>query len=436
MTSLPRTQRNSVPSGFLGVVTSTAITAMFRLVYWVFYLINTAGTNILSNKDPQNSSRVQLGRILWKRKFHPFEYASARDFLCIFSSKVAPEYVLKHNVSLYAVTTNEAIFVETKNDINIYSSDEHPFFHMAQFNRSENVIKMSIETFHALAKKIRDPSVPVICISHIRRCGSTLLLQVFEKIPGTLVIAEPDALTNIEFMLKRNQISEYDRENLVRSVIRVLCKPRPGTERICIKPRGICCSFMMKDISKCFPKINQVFMYRNCIETTYSYLSLLGAVPYTELARICFDSKWFIFAKPVIKSQFGLYFICKSKESTPLYHTLWSSRTVCMLVYMWIKYILIGRDALSRDQNILAVKYEDLVSNKFETCRMLFEKFGIDVKHLNVALSAFSKDSQRGTVVSRDRMGPRTQVSEFDKIKCDAILSSFNLPQLGDDFRM
>ena len=107
-----------------------------------------------------------------------------------------------------------------------------------------------------------------------------------------------------------------------------------------------------------------------------------------------------------------------------------------MLIYMWIKYILIGRDALSRDQNILAVKYEDLVSNKFETCRMIFEKFGIDVKHLNVALSAFSKDSQRGTVVSRDRMGSRTPVSDFDKIKCDAILSSFSLPQLGDDFRI
>ena len=173
-------------------VASTAVSVIYCLIYYSLYFFNSVGRKILS-RDDGSSNTVQIGRILWKRKFHVFEYTSSRDFLCLYLTNVDAEYVLRPSVTLYSVAKHEAVFVETVEDINIYSSDENPFFHMAQFNRSKNVIKMPIKIFHALSNKIGDPKVPVIWTSHIGRCGSTLLGQLFEKVPGTLLIAEPDA---------------------------------------------------------------------------------------------------------------------------------------------------------------------------------------------------------------------------------------------------
>ena len=72
---------------------------------------------------------------------------SPNDFLCLFTTGVDPGYVLRPSVSLYCVTKHEAVFIETESDCYIYSSDENPFFYVAQFCRAKYVIRMSIESF-------------------------------------------------------------------------------------------------------------------------------------------------------------------------------------------------------------------------------------------------------------------------------------------------
>ena len=49
--------------------------------------------------------------------------------------------MLKPNVSLYSLTKDEAVFVETTEGINVYSSDEDPFLYFAQSDRGKYVIK-------------------------------------------------------------------------------------------------------------------------------------------------------------------------------------------------------------------------------------------------------------------------------------------------------
>ena len=93
--------------------------------------------------------------------------------------------MLKPTVSLYAVSATEALFVETPKSVNIFSSDENPFFYIAQFRRCKRVIKVPIKSFHRLAGKIGDPEVPVTWLTNTARCGSTILCQVLEKVPGT-----------------------------------------------------------------------------------------------------------------------------------------------------------------------------------------------------------------------------------------------------------
>ena len=118
--------------------------------------------------------------------------------------------------------------------MNIYSSDENPFLYLAQYTRGINIIKMSVHTFHILADSIGDPKVSVISLSNTGRCGSTMLCQVFEKVPGTLVLSEPDAPLKVRDMQTLRKVSDEEYNDIARSTVRVLCKPYPATDRIII----------------------------------------------------------------------------------------------------------------------------------------------------------------------------------------------------------
>ena len=70
-----------------------------------------------------------------------------------------------------------------------------------------------------------------------------------------------------------------------------------------------------------------------------------------------------------------------------------------------------------------------------DTIRKIFESTGVDLKHLGKAVSSLDKDSQRGTVLSRSRIGNKSRrVASADRINADNTLSSYNLPLMGKDF--
>ena len=141
--------------------------------------------------------------------------------------------------------------METPQEINIYSSDVHPFALASQFLNATKVIKVNIKDFVSLAEMVGDPQVPVIWLSNTGRCGGTMLCQVFESLPGTLAIMEPDPPTNVLYLNERNVYNGSEFRTMLKSTIRVMCKPRPGVIRICIKPRPQC-TVMMSNIRELF----------------------------------------------------------------------------------------------------------------------------------------------------------------------------------------
>ena len=160
--------------------------------------------------------------------------------------------------------------------------------YLAQFIRGWNIIKMSIHTFHTLADKIGDPQVPVIWVSNTVRCGSSMLCQVFESLPGTCVMSEPDATLNICEMETKNEISEKQYEDMFRSTFRIICKPDTNIKRFVVKTRCTCAALSLL-LSKLYPKhVQQIFMYRNSMETISSYS--VAVTPYVVLLGACADN--------------------------------------------------------------------------------------------------------------------------------------------------
>ena len=246
-----------------------------KQVIYLFYYVSWACAFVLNCKlnwwmltfRNQRMNTSQLGRVLWKMKRFVFQEASPVDFLCIFRTRVKPEYVLRSNVSLYSLTRKEAIFVETPEDVKIFSSDVQPFLMTAQFINATSIIKMSIRDFVSLAEKIGDPTVPIIWVSSTGRCGGTMLCQMFESVPGTLTIHEPDAPFNLLNIGSKMTADEY--ELLFKAMVRITCKPRPGVNRICIKPRPQCVP-MMAEVCKLNFYITQIFIYRHYLNTLRS----------------------------------------------------------------------------------------------------------------------------------------------------------------------
>jgi hypothetical protein len=66
-----------------------------------------------------------------------------------------------------------------------------------QFNHCEKLVRIPLEAFIRLAEEVGDPPGKLVLLSNSGRCGSTLLTQLFEGMPNTLAISEPEVLVRI-----------------------------------------------------------------------------------------------------------------------------------------------------------------------------------------------------------------------------------------------
>ena len=378
-------------------------------------------------------NNAQYGRILWRMKMFEMDEPSSKDFLCLFTSRVKPDYVLRSNVSLYALSDTEAIFVETPENLEIYSSNIHSFSFVGQFLYARSIIKIPVKEFVALADRIGDPAVPVIWISNTGRCGGTMLCQMFESMPGTLMIHEPHAVWNLCHLAESSAFNGPQYDAVLKSTIRILCKPRHGIKSICIKPDPLC-TFMMNDITRLMPNIRQLFMYRNSLNTIRSWVSTQQSEPFLVVMTSCANSDWFSTIFPLFRHLQRYYFISKLKDGGKMQPAA-DANTACVFTYLWAYSMLIARDAIARNPTILSVKYENIVARPKQVLKELFIKLGIDAIHLEKAVTSMERDSQRNSVLSRDKLDSNKDIIfTKDKIRIDSILSKFNLPLIGEDF--
>ena len=398
----------------IAVVKAIFSFATSALIYTVFYcfssliaVFNGAVKRIIFRNSSTSVTCVQKERVLMRSKLSMMHPVSPNDFLCLYTSRMDPDYVLRPNVSLYCVTKHEAIFIETERDCNIYSSDENPFLYVAQFCLAKYVIRMSIESFQGLAEKIGDPSLPVIWVSNTGRCGSTMLCQVFESAPGTIVMSEPDVISNISLQTN-DGLGVLELVNVLRSAIRVLCKPKPGAERFVVKTRSASTALMM-DITKLFPYVKQIFMYRNCFETLLSFMAMSASMPYTIILRTCIDNETISSVLTFFRRNLRSLLLpnVKNSEDVPL-----NTNILGLFTHVWSNYILLAREAMSQNSDILPVKYEDLNENQTEFCKMIFKKLNIDPTNINESLPIFTKDSQRGSELSQSQLSQNKQGQE------------------------
>ena len=384
--------------------------------------------------DTSYEKSATIHHIIWKRRWIEIAECSPENFLTWPKSKVNPQYIFSPTVSLYAVTKDIVVFVETPEDIDIYRSDINPFLYLAQFKHSVQVITMPVGSLHQLAEELGDPSCQVILLSNTARSGSTIIGQVFESVPGTLLLSEPDVLSNIAYMRIARSLSDGEYEKLLTSVIRVMCKPIQNIERFCIKPRS-CAVIHIEAVFRLFPTIKQLYLYRNVLESASSLLQISIANTTLKLMRFGVDSNKISVVFPHFR-HFFIYMLGIQQEKQ--YKDPQDMDLSEIFITAWAQSVILAKQIKSCGNSLVTLKYEDLISNAHQTCTDAFIAVDIEIVEVENALAALKRDSQKGTLMGERSRGkdPCRHFSNSDFRKGNAILSLYSLPCLGEEFRI
>ncbi len=108
-----------------------------------------------------------------------------------------PRVIFEPRTTLMAVMEDSVLFAEC--DVDVHSHDTGPFFYINQFNHVQRLIRIPIHHFLAVMRTegpghVREEDLNLILLSNVGRCGSTLLTQLFEQLPETVSISEPECL--------------------------------------------------------------------------------------------------------------------------------------------------------------------------------------------------------------------------------------------------
>ena len=98
-------------------------------------------------------------------------------------------------MTLLNIDENFAVFAVVQGpNKDVLKHTTGPFMYINQFKLCSELIRMPIESFLRLAEEIGDPKGKLVILSNTGRCGSTLLTQLFEELPSTVAISEPEVL--------------------------------------------------------------------------------------------------------------------------------------------------------------------------------------------------------------------------------------------------
>ncbi len=142
-----------------------------------------------------------------------------------------------HNNNYYILTQVLLLLLfnnETKNSKNDFffslfqfDSKHGPFFYSVQYKKCTGLIIVPIHYFVRLADSANPVGPKIVLLSNMGRCGSTLLTQMFEAIPGTITISEPSFMSGLfksDWKSNFGKNVPFSRPQLLAAGFKLQCK--------------------------------------------------------------------------------------------------------------------------------------------------------------------------------------------------------------------
>ena len=245
--------------------------------------------------DSIKNGKIREYKIISKSKLRGV-YSTMNDFVYILKGYMsdieAKDVLIKNdNVSLFALSHSEAVFVRSTKGVNIYDPSVSSFFFHAQYQFAEDFIFVPLTKFEDIAKQeLESLSLKkneirlkkMIVIASHPRSGGTFLTQCFLDYPGTKIMNEPPVLLDL-----------YQNKSfhLLKSVLFYMGKDLicSGYTNLAIKFPGLLL-WLMKyhiDISNEMPfDMHFLFLHRNPVPSFKSWMKLATVFSYDELRYV------------------------------------------------------------------------------------------------------------------------------------------------------
>ncbi len=380
-------------------------------------------------------SSAHLVKIIWKVRPHIFKQTVQLDnFLYKHEAYLHPNFVLKNkNVTMFILDKEHAAFCVTDPDVDVYDTKTFPFMTAGQWKVVEKLLIMPIASFHRLADEVGRPKVPVITAGMTARSGSTLLVQIFNKVPKTRVISESFSTKYTHEMRAEGKITAEESRRMLRSTMILKCKIEPGSdvERIFIKLTGTNAP-QLADIRDLFPDFIYLFCTRHPMQSITSITKVFSVIFTTGL----FNKLGFNW-REMVASNFG--FAYGNKHDKVLRHfSKWRRESYAECGLIFYAGSIAGYFE-NKDMFRKVVLYEDLSSNPKEEVGKIFNVSGVSQEHVPLALEALKNHSQKAAVpifASKEKTTlDEDLIKKFGEYMSDLGMTQLKIDMPAEEFK-
>ena len=379
----------------------------------------------MAGRPKEYEASAEVFKILLKFKpcYYTERLCDKDDFLVVHESFSHPNIVLQDNIYFYCLTESEACFVDC-GETDIFKS--FTFTWIGLNETAVRLITMPLSSFHAIAKDIPIPNIPVLLVSNTGRCGSTLLTNLFKDIPNTLSLSEPPVFTDITEMSRNGKLPLNELKRLSQSSYALTFKHANArkSELIFIKAPDIdlfICDILFETI----PSMKQVFLYRQPLPTIRSF-EKLQVLQAWEVPPIL-DSVKFNIGIGQHRLTEGLPTLSDEFIKSLSNFGIWSLK----IVYSIAAY----KQLVKQGYPLKAIKYEDILKDPKTLFSSLLAHAGLPLAKLPDIKKVMSIDSQNGTEWTTMKVndnvfeGKLAKMTEEFTTQVDMICDKFDVPR-------
>ncbi|TRY63314.1 hypothetical protein TCAL_14338 [Tigriopus californicus] len=405
-----------------------------RLLNRLFDYSLFSGSRLERENASDYKSCVHRCRIRFRAKLGELGPAFMDNFLLTHESYDHPDVLFRDNVTLLTVTGYHALFVQGPEGFNFFGSKESPFSFITHFEFAQHLLIVSFEQFLEISRRdVPKPSANLVFISMTGRCGSTLLTQMFEELPYTLTLSEPDFLTTMIPFQGHPHSSEALVQNMdqaLKGAIHLMCKDLKSrrVDNIVIKLRPVTVA-ITHQITQVCPQVRHVFLYRSPIRTVASYVTMVQSFSpllYQKLFWPRGFSKMYFCLVPEGSDKQNMLADMHQKSLTHYDHVRCWTELV-------LAHILPCKEYRAKGWvDIYPITYENLTQEPHETMEKLLTHCHIDPIQASHCARALEKDSQRGTSISQSTLAKSRKVhfSPAELEMMEGLMAAFDFPEL------
>jgi hypothetical protein len=308
-----------------------------------------------------------------------------------------------------------AVFLDVGANADLASA---PFSYDEQLNLAKRITAISLDEFNDLAKAI-GLAPRIVQLYSIGHCGSTLMHNMFNKVPKVMCISEPKAF--FDLAIWRHKLDKPTLNMLAKSALKFVCKyPRISKTEVLVIKHFSQVNTVFASMYEAGNKARNLFLYRDGKSWSNSYYGYAqrAANVGMEIPR---DRREFIWN--VMSGNFPLSELDGLVDMDAENVTFDSLVAVAWTLHM--RDYIVAREA---QMPFWAFRYNELKADPLAAMRDALEYCGLDPAYAHLTLSALDHDSHAGTKTAHD-----IPVTVFSDRNYKTINDIFCRPQVNLD---